>query len=74
MTIRKIPKSVLSRCEWGRDDYSLTVNNLACAEKSVVTPSEVEQTPAKSVRNKKDRRAMMDELPSLFSIIEGDHS
>jgi hypothetical protein len=74
MTIRKIPKSVLSRCEWGRDDYSLTVNNLACAEKSVVTPSEVEQKPAKPVRNKKDRRAMMDELPSLFSIIEGDHS
>ena len=74
MTIRKIPKSVLSRCEWGRDDYSLTVNNLACAEKSVVTPSEIEQKPAKPVRNKKDRRAMIDELPSLFSIIEGDHS
>jgi adenine-specific DNA-methyltransferase len=28
LTIKKIPKHVLSRCEWGRDDYSLQVENL----------------------------------------------
>jgi adenine-specific DNA-methyltransferase len=28
LTIKKIPKTVLSRCEWGRDDYSLEVANL----------------------------------------------
>ena len=28
LTIRKIPKAVLSRCEWGHDDYSLQVENL----------------------------------------------
>jgi adenine-specific DNA-methyltransferase len=28
LTIKKIPKTVLSRCEWGRDDYSLDVANL----------------------------------------------
>jgi adenine-specific DNA-methyltransferase len=28
LTIKKIPKTVLSRCEWGRDDYSLQVANL----------------------------------------------
>ncbi len=28
LTIRKIPKAVLSRCEWGKDDYSLQVENL----------------------------------------------
>jgi adenine-specific DNA-methyltransferase len=28
LTIKKIPKSVLSRCEWGHDDYSLRVENL----------------------------------------------
>jgi len=28
LTIRKIPKQVLSRCEWGHDDYSLQVENL----------------------------------------------
>ncbi len=28
LTIKKIPKAVLSRCEWGKDDYSLKVENL----------------------------------------------
>ena len=28
LTVKKIPKQVLSRCEWGHDDYSLTVENL----------------------------------------------
>lgn len=28
LTLKKIPKMVLSRCEWGHDDYSLNVENL----------------------------------------------
>jgi len=28
LTVKKIPKTVLSRCEWGHDDYSLNVENL----------------------------------------------
>jgi adenine-specific DNA-methyltransferase len=28
LTIKKIPKQILSRCEWGHDDYSLRVENL----------------------------------------------
>ncbi len=28
LTIKKIPHQVLSRCEWGKDDYSLNVANL----------------------------------------------
>jgi adenine-specific DNA-methyltransferase len=28
LTVKKIPKQVLSRCEWGHDDYSLQVENL----------------------------------------------
>lgn len=28
LTIKKLPKHVLSRCEWGKDDYSLNVQNL----------------------------------------------
>ena len=28
LTIKKIPSSVLTRCEWGHDDYSLKVENL----------------------------------------------
>jgi adenine-specific DNA-methyltransferase len=28
LTVRKIPRQVLDRCEWGHDDYSLKVENL----------------------------------------------
>ena len=28
LTVKKIPKQLLSRCEWGHDDYSLQVENL----------------------------------------------
>jgi adenine-specific DNA-methyltransferase len=28
LTVKKIPKAVLHRCEWGHDDYSLEVENL----------------------------------------------
>jgi adenine-specific DNA-methyltransferase len=28
LTVKKIPKEVLTRCEWGHDDYSLRVENL----------------------------------------------
>lgn len=32
LTLKKIPKMVLARCEWGHDDYSLNVANLPLAE------------------------------------------
>ena len=28
LTVKKIPKAVLKKCEWGHDDYSLAVENL----------------------------------------------
>ena len=28
LTLKKIPNAVLRRCEWGKDDYSLRVENL----------------------------------------------
>lgn len=31
LTVKKIPKAVLNRCEWGHDDYSLRVENLSDA-------------------------------------------
>ena len=32
LTVKKIPQAVLSRCEYGHDDYSLQVNNLPSAQ------------------------------------------
>ena len=31
LTIKKLPKAILKRCEWGHDDYSLNVQNLPMA-------------------------------------------
>ena len=39
LTIRKIPKQVLDKCEWGHDDYSLKVENLP---KAPVKPGQLE--------------------------------
>jgi len=36
LTLKKIPKMVLARCEWGHDDYSLNVANLPMSERDKV--------------------------------------
>lgn len=40
LTIKKIPKMVLSRCEWGHDDYSLNVESLPQAPKQQTPPQQ----------------------------------
>lgn len=40
LTLKKIPKMVLSRCEYGHDDYSLNVENLPMQEKPPADPSQ----------------------------------
>ncbi|MGL4691655.1 MAG: site-specific DNA-methyltransferase [Stenotrophomonas maltophilia] len=37
LTLKKIPKMVLARCEWGHDDYSLNVANLPIAKPDPVS-------------------------------------
>lgn len=32
LTLKKIPRVVLDRCEWGKDDYSLRIDALPMAE------------------------------------------
>ena len=39
LTMKKIPKMVLARCEWGHDDYSLNVANLPMAQLDKVEPA-----------------------------------
>ncbi len=39
LTVKKIPKQVLSRCEWGHDDYSLRVENLPAAPEPPSPPA-----------------------------------
>ncbi len=51
LTVKKIPKAVLSRCEWGRDDYSLEIKSLP------IKPEEEAVAPAgRKPRSKTERR------------------
>lgn len=50
LTLKKIPKMVLSRCEWGHDDYSLNVANLPLAE-----PAPAPAVAAIPARNKRGK-------------------
>lgn len=49
LTLKKIPKMVLSRCEWGHDDYSLNVANLPMAQ--IEKPETVAASAKKTAKN-----------------------
>lgn len=61
LTLRKIPKAVLTRCEWGRDDYSLQVNELPIQESIAEIQKEEKKAP-KQVKTKQERRATQGQL------------
>jgi adenine-specific DNA-methyltransferase len=54
LTIKKIPKMILTRCEWGRDDYSSEIRNLPQA---TLEPEPASQSPTNG-RKKDDSRSM----------------
>jgi len=49
LTVKKIPKAVLRKCEWGHDDYSLEIKNLPAAPPTL-DEEEPEEKPAKPRR------------------------
>lgn len=67
LTLRKIPKSVLTKCEWGHDDYSLEIQNLPTAEPSPGTENSGSLTP-KSRRARRNASGQ----PTLFTMEGGD--
>jgi adenine-specific DNA-methyltransferase len=67
LTIKKIPKSVLTKCEWGHDDYSLEIQNLP-------TASPLRETEHRGSSLPKSRRARKNASgqPTLFTMEGGD--
>lgn len=55
LTLKKIPKMVLARCEWGQDDYSLNVANLPMAQLEKAEPV----ATAGNSRKAKDKNAAL---------------
>jgi adenine-specific DNA-methyltransferase len=41
LTVKKIPNTVLAKCEWGHDDYSLQIENLPMAKKPIKKQGEL---------------------------------
>lgn len=64
LTLRKIPKAVLSKCEWGRDDYSLSISDLPMAEETV--SSESPPDAKRAVAKRKSKSTASASEPSLF--------
>ncbi len=52
LTLKKIPKMVLARCEWGHDDYSLNVANLPMAKPDLVESSAAAEANKKTKSRK----------------------
>jgi adenine-specific DNA-methyltransferase len=72
LTIKKIPHTVLSKCEWGRDDYSLAVSNLPVAEAVEAHTANGDDTPADTAPKSRGRpRKAASEEPSLFGDVAG---
>ena len=75
LTLRKIPMAVLTRCEWGKDDYSLNVANLPKAPEPKSDPlapesesAHADRPPASPTEAKKRRaKRIAQEEPSLFA-------
>lgn len=65
LTLKKIPKMVLARCEWGHDDYSLNVASLPMA-----TPEEKASSPQSAPTGGRGRKAASG-TPDMFGDEEG---
>lgn len=59
LTIKKIPKAILKKCEWNHDDYSLEIKNLPMADP---TPAPQENSTKKSLKKQKDNSQQLELL------------
>jgi len=64
LTVKKIPKAVMSHCEWGKDDYSLEIKNLQVREMEPVE----DQSELPSARGKTDHYPKQ---ATFFDLTEG---
>ena len=65
LTVKKIPRAVMDKCEWGKDDYSLEIKALPTAPKSQPDEPEIADDLPK---NKRKARKMLSKTPMLFAM------
>ncbi|WP_448977120.1 site-specific DNA-methyltransferase [Neisseria sp.] len=70
LSLKKIPKMILKRCEWGHDDYSLNVANLPMAEEEPEPRSSENQPAAKTEPVK--RKSAVENQGGLFDGMDSE--
>lgn len=70
LSLKKIPKMILKRCEWGHDDYSLNVANLPMAEEEP-EPRSSENQPAAKTKPVK-RKSAVENQGGLFDRMDSE--
>lgn len=70
LSLKKIPKMILKRCEWGHDDYSLNVANLPMAEEEPEPRSSENQSAAKTKSVK--RKSAVENQGGLFDGMDSE--
>jgi len=73
LTLKKIPKMVLARCEWGHDDYSLNVANLPLAEPSPPVPAAKVAKPGRKSRDDRTADLFESDFDRMLKQLEVDH-
>ena len=70
--MKKIPKAVLKKCEWGHDDYSLEIKNLPVAPPEAALATEEAASAALSKSRKPVRKfgKGKGQGPTLFDLDE----
>lgn len=66
LTVKKIPKAVLKKCEWGHDDYSLEIKNLPDAPPEALHQQDEEEKKAKAKPARKFGKDKNQSQLSLF--------
>lgn len=66
LTLKKIPLAVMSKCEWGKDDYSLEIKALPDAPKE--SAEELVTIVKELPKSKRQARKTLAQQPMLFSV------
>lgn len=70
LTLKKIPRAVMDKCEWGKDDYSLEIKALPPAPKTTADASDNGEDHPKNSR--KSRKAKDSKQPTLFAVEDAE--
>lgn len=70
LTVKKIPLAILHRCEWGKDDYSLSVAALTPVEQAAAPEQDAEAEDPPRPRKGRKKKAAAAEPATLFDLDE----